>query len=1321
MFGQNRRTELTASMRTGSRHRSAQEDVQLSGVLDEFRTALRAEIEAASREAATSAVSLVNGHRIAQVGAAYQYRFQIESPLNLPGDAPGDLLLPGRGPVETTVISVEGLSITLSVPKDLGAFVPSAHLRSDLTFLMRRLIDRIEALAGSPNPVGERIRGAEPVSGEPAAVQVDHRLNLEQQKAVASSLGRDTTFIWGPPGTGKTETIGAIGRELHSAGRSVLLVSHTNIAVDEAVLKIGPTLTAEELTRGDVLRVGEPQDPRLRDHNAELRLKTHVDRRAAVLAERREHLTTDRKSSLERAVALARSIDICEWVAEARGDVERMEADLSDLQRLEQGLEHTRGELARLEAETDKWRVASSAAHRAQEQEAQRQALADRGMVLEASTRRLEAEKQESQVVLAREEQLLSQAERLEPLRSEAHKLPTVATQKQSVADAHRAFASAQQTTAGIAARLEQAEDLYEQSSSCGKLVRMWHRLPDPEEQRGVVAGLQSEAASADGIRERLQHELASAERTLSEVMALHEELVLSDSVPDAVTQQRTVEERRADVDRIVGTLSGVQQSFSDAQGQLAQLSAQIEEFTRAHAATPDEIIRGAAAHRDQTRKLQSQVGELAERRRSDRRQLEETALNRLAVLEEWGLTAAAVGSAEAMLGAVRAAYSAAPDEVRGMEVSQLRAERDEINEHIRSIDAEIRTIEDALKRVEELVIADAKVIATTLTRAYLRDAIHTRRFDTVILDEASIAPIPALWVAASRADNNAVVVGDFRQLPPIVISQNELAQKWLGRDVFEAAGMLSYTGNGDHFIALRRQYRMHPDISAIPNALMYDQLLTDDPLTENDGGLGDWYAGHDDAVLLVDTGPVHAWVTSVPRGRGASRLNFLSATICVDIAEQLLKNDRETFSADSRPRILIICPYRAHATLMALLLREQELVGEVAAGTVHNFQGSEADVVILDLVNDEPHWRVGMFMPERDEATRRLLNVALTRARRRLIVVGDFDYAAKLSKNAFIGARMLPYLQERYRQQSALEIVPAGLAARAAKSMDTVLEGDVEPDASRLVVSQEQFYPLLRGDIARADRRVVIYSPFLTQHRLGWLEPHLRAAADRGVDVCVVTRALADRGKRELAEYRMLEAALRNWGVTVLHKRLMHEKLVFVDDEVLWSGSLNPLSFSNTQEIMERRVSQRVSQDYASKLRLNEVLAACVGGNPRCDVCGFEMVLGEGRRELYWRCMNSDCGYSRDFDAPAAQHGLITCGKCGGRVEFGEWGANPSWRCLTNRRHHQKIARAHLLLPKMRGIIPSRELGKLDRRFGIEPGRIRFLDQPDLFGAGSE
>ena len=154
-------------------------------------------------------------------------------------------------------------------------------------------------------------------------------------------------------------------------------------------------------------------------------------------------------------------------------------------------------------------------------------------------------------------------------------------------------------------------------------------------------------------------------------------------------------------------------------------------------------------------------------------------------------------------------------------------------------------------------------------------------------------------------------------------------------------------------------------------------------------------------------------------------------------------------------------------------------MTGEVSAGIAHNFQGSEADLVILDLVNDTPHWRVAMFIPEFDEGTKRLLNVALTRARRRLIVVGDFDYIASRAKRAFIATELIPFLDEHYPKISALDAVPAGLASRVANAQTKIFGGEVEPDRDRTVVTQEHFYPMLRGDLQRARSRVVIYSPF--------------------------------------------------------------------------------------------------------------------------------------------------------------------------------------------------------------------------------------------------
>lgn len=247
--------------------------------------------------------------------------------------------------------------------------------------------------------------------------------------------------------------------------------------------------------------------------------------------------------------------------------------------------------------------------------------------------------------------------------------------------------------------------------------------------------------------------------------------------------------------------------------------------------------------------------------------------------------------------------------------------------------------------------------------------------------------------------------------------------------------------------------------------------------------------------------------------------------------------------------------------------------------------------------------------------------------------------------------------------------------------------------------------------DLTRARRRIVIYSPFITEARLHLLTSQLRAVAESGVSVYVVTRTLGERGKREAARYARLEQALTEVGVILIHKRNMHEKLVFIDDRILWVGSLNPLSFAgDTQEHMERRVSHKVFSDYARKLRLDDLVGAYDQGDSTCPLCQSEMIAAEGRDPrglpFYWYCANSRCDYSRDIDTPPPSGGVIDCPTCGADVEYGEWGAKPAWRCSANRHHHQKVRPAHLRLPKMRALIPPRELARLDKQFRTGPPR---------------
>ena len=749
----------------------------------------------------------------------------------------------------------------------------------------------------------------------------------------------------------------------------------------------------------------------------------------------------------------------------------------------------------------------------------------------------------------------------------------------------------------------------------------------------------------------------------------------------------------------------------------LLELEGQVRSFEAEHGMALDVVVLRAG---------ETQAAALRAREAADAHEAKANALARrlatqtgarLTQLREWQLTRAHTDAdAGAAIAAIEAAVVGAAGVLRGQSLEALRTELGALLAVLRAIGAELQEIEEALAEVETFVIGEALVVATTLTRAYKRESVQARRFDTVILDEASMAPIPALWVVAGLAEASVIVVGDFKQLPPIKHSEHELAERWLGQDIFRVSGIQAAAEAGnppENLVQLQVQYRMGPQISAIPNALVYDGSLQDGENVGDDSALDGWYQrcwGHDAPVLLVDMAPLNAWVTSVKTGRvGGSRLNFLSATVSVDIAERLLRPDRPELPLGERARVLIGSPYRPQARLVNLLIKDAGLEREVIPGTAHTFQGSEAPVVIFDLVLDEPHRQAGLFDPRRNEDNLRLLNVALTRARRRLIVLGDFSWVEQHANRQASLRELVRFLREHYPLVSALDVVTHGLQARAAEAHQLIVGGEDAPSHRRIIVTQEHFYPLLVRDIDAAAQRVVIYSPFLTPDRVGTLEPHLRAAVERGVHVYLITKTLEERAMGHRETSREIESILARWGVTVLHKFHMHEKLIFVDDDLLWSGSLNSLSFTDTQEVMERRISRAVVDDYARVLRVDALLAAHESHEDRCPVCGGELVAAEARNgdPFYWRCLVPDC-YTRGLDRPAPIDGLLPCPSCGGTVEFRQMPSGPHWRCTRNNRHRQRVIASHLRLPRMRELIPRRELTRLERELARPAQQLR-------------
>jgi uncharacterized coiled-coil protein SlyX len=1119
----------------------------------EFRDALNAEIIAVRRANDRNALVLRNGKQVGQVGRQFLYRFALENAFQMPSDVPGTIEVPQFQPVAATVLQLEGLAILLSAAADFGDFVPFARLSTDLSQLLVRLIERIEEYGGEPNPTGDRVLGLAPVTGKIFEGKIQEIEDGHQAAAVRSALGRDVTYIWGPPGTGKTFTIGQIGAELIRQGRSLLLVSHTNTAVDQAVIQIRQGLTDGEFEDGSILRVGQPVERRLREDPKfqRLLLETHVRERMEQLAARRDSLVAEHEAKVNTLASLANELELLEWLLVAEEDVSSMERSMDALREVERSVRAENVVIEEMASREDEVRQSLEDANAADAAIAQRDSLSDE---------------------LVRSRETLSRA---------------------------------QNDLSALEEKLGEAERILAATEAANPLVRRWRRLPTPGVQRINVKEI-SERVS--GARDDL---LACAQRL-------------------------TAGER--ELDRTLQTLRRFELDHNVSASAVREAAKVF--LKRLDSAKADFAVSEAAARRQ-------------------RRELEHELEGHMATLEAWGHVSGTFYGVEQSLPEVERVIAALRAQAPTTPIDTLRGSYQSLNDAIAEIEDEIDSLDAQMKTVEDDLIKKAGVVATTLTRAYLRDPIQEREFDTVVLDEASMAPMPALWIVA-RLATHAVVVGDYKQLPPICQATNSaVVEKWLATDVFERAGLLNaHRRHPVGFESLLTQRRMHPQISQIVNELVYEGELSDHASTLDEAAPSwlDTAWEHDTPVLLVDMEPLHAWVTSVASGARASRLNFLSACVSVDIASQMLGEARPPVE-DGKARILLISPYQPHARLTREMLEVEGLRGELSAGTAHFFQGSEADAVVLDLVNDEPHWRVGIFDQRRDDATLRLLNVAITRARRRLIVVADFAWIRRNTKATAFLRRLIDFLIERYPLIDASRVLRPSLVA-AVSPASSILYGRLDVvSGDQTVVTHTDFFTLFLADLQNAAKRVVIFSPFMTMQRVTFLEAALRSAILRGVRLYVVTKSLEDRGIRERPEYARIETVLAGWGVTVVHKRHMHEKLVFIDRGLLWAGSLNALSHSSTQEIMERRESAQVSELYARLLCLEDLLSAYDDDETRCPICGSEVVASEGSEEpFYWRCVVEGC-YSRSIGSAMPRDGVIICasGKCGSRLVFGD------------------------------------------------------------------
>lgn len=312
-------------------------------------------------------------------------------------------------------------------------------------------------------------------------------------------------------------------------------------------------------------------------------------------------------------------------------------------------------------------------------------------------------------------------------------------------------------------------------------------------------------------------------------------------------------------------------------------------------------------------------------------------------------------------------------------------ARRDTRNE-ARQLLADARRLE---AQAIEHILDTADILCVTTT-GIDHDILGPRRFDLAVIDEASQSTEPGCWIPLLRS-HRVVLAGDHCQLPPTILS-DEAASGGFGISLFER--LMALHGRQ---IARRLavQYRMHESIMAFPSAEFYEGQLQADPsvahhslsdLPELAGALLNF-----SPVEFVDT--AGAGYDEEQEADGESRLNRGEAELVCRRARALLE------AGLAASDLAIIAPYAAQVRW----LRQQLAIPGLEIDSVDGFQGREKEVVLISLVRSNPTGEIGFL------GDVRRTNVAMTRARRKLLVVGD---SATLAGHPFYH-RMLDYFEQ--------------------------------------------------------------------------------------------------------------------------------------------------------------------------------------------------------------------------------------------------------------------------------------------------------------------
>lgn len=313
-----------------------------------------------------------------------------------------------------------------------------------------------------------------------------------------------------------------------------------------------------------------------------------------------------------------------------------------------------------------------------------------------------------------------------------------------------------------------------------------------------------------------------------------------------------------------------------------------------------------------------------------------------------------------------------------------------------------MKTVEQTESYITNDLLARAQVVTATLVGANHYTISHLT-YRTVVIDEAGQALEPACWIPILKA-KKLVLAGDHCQLPPTVKSQ-EAGRNGLSTTLLEKCVAL----HPEAVVLLEEQYRMHEMIMGYSSSVFYHNKLQAHASVAQQQLLPE-----EIPVSFIDT----AGCGFDERLEGTSATNPEEAAFLIKHLSQLAERLAASYPQDVFPTIAVISPYKQQVEILKeQLLHAPALLPYlpfITVNTIDSFQGQERDIVYISMTRSNTESVIGFL------SDIRRMNVAMTRARKKLVIIGD---SATLSLLPFY-ADFITYTEERNAYQSAWEFM---------------------------------------------------------------------------------------------------------------------------------------------------------------------------------------------------------------------------------------------------------------------------------------------------------